>query len=224
MRNIFFTILQNSQESKISGIELLEKVNNFYNSAWDKLIIIGTISFGIIGIVIPLLIQWYQKKVLKLSEERLTKEIEKKTAIMQKQFKKTIQEEIENRINEYEQKIETLNASSNAKAFHIQANGNLEKQYFSDALVDYIIASDDYSKSEDYGNLQTTLRLICDECIPKLSTEEINDIKISENQDLNKLLETLTENDKNGILTKQIRQIKLKLTKIPSKKEVKDKK
>ena len=56
-------------------LEIINRIDQFYDSAWDKLIIIGTISFGIVGIVVPLIIQWYQKKSLKLSEENLKTEI-----------------------------------------------------------------------------------------------------------------------------------------------------
>ncbi len=57
-------------------IDLVTKVDSFYNNAWQKLIIVGTVAFAIIGIALPLIIQWYQKKALSLSEELLKKEIE----------------------------------------------------------------------------------------------------------------------------------------------------
>jgi hypothetical protein len=59
-------------------IELINKVDSFYNSAWSKLTVTVTLLFIIVGIVIPLIIQWYQKKQLKLSEENLINDIDVK--------------------------------------------------------------------------------------------------------------------------------------------------
>ena len=49
-------------------IDLVNKVDSFYNSAWDKLIIVGSLAFGIVGIVVPFIIQWYQKRTLELKD------------------------------------------------------------------------------------------------------------------------------------------------------------
>ena len=215
------TVIKTSQELGVNSLDVLEKVDYFYNSAWNKLVLIGSISFAIVGIVVPLLIQWYQKKVLVLSENKLKAEIKSETSKIEKRIKESVQTELEEKIKDYEKKIESLNASSNAKAFHLQANSSFERGEYQSALADYITASFDYLKADDFSNLQTTLRIICDNCLQHLSSEEINDIKIFHGEDLDKLLEELDEKDNNGTLTQQIRWIKLKLSKLPPKKEEK---
>ena len=211
------TVIKTSQELGVNSLDILEKVDYFYNSAWNKLILIG----GIIGIVVPLLFHWYQKKVLVLSENKLKAEIKSETSKIEERIEESIQSELEEKIKDYEKKIELLNASFNAKVFHLQANSSFEKGNYQSALANYITASFNYLKSDDFSNLQITLSAISDSCLQHLSSEEINDIKISHNENLDKLLEELGEKDNDGTLTQQIRSIKLKLSKLPQKKDEK---
>lgn len=203
----------------MTEIEIINAVDQFYNSAWDKLIIMASISFGIVGIIVPIIIQWYQKKSLNLSEENLKIEIENQAEEMEIRLSEKFSKQIEDKIKEYEKKIDSLNASSNAKSFHLQAVRSLEKEDYYSALSDFITASFDHLKADDYTNLQTTLTVICENCLPFLSREEVNDIKISHNEDLERLIEEVEKNDSNGALRLQTRAIKLKLSKIPEKKE-----
>lgn len=55
--------------------ELITKVDDFYNAAWEKLITMVFILGAIVGILIPIIIQWYQKRELKLSEKNLSDKI-----------------------------------------------------------------------------------------------------------------------------------------------------
>jgi LPS O-antigen subunit length determinant protein (WzzB/FepE family) len=73
MSDTLKTIVKTVEKTTDNSIDLINKVDSFYNSAWDKLIIVGSIAFAIIGILVPYVIQWYQKKTLKISEELLKK-------------------------------------------------------------------------------------------------------------------------------------------------------
>ncbi|MCO6176065.1 hypothetical protein NHF50_13520 [Flavobacterium sp. NRK F10] len=173
LRTTIKTIAQTTE----NGIELINKVDSFYNSAWDKLILVGTVAFGVIGILVPFVIQWYQKKTLKISEELMKKELENQALTLKAELLDHININIKKEIKIFEEKIEKLNASTNAKAFHLQGNGQLANGYKAGALSDYIISADNYIICEDYNNLQTVLRLILEDCLPSLSLEEIEDLK-----------------------------------------------
>ena len=73
MKDSIQTVIKTIEKTSDNGIELINKVDSFYNSAWDKLIIIGTFSFAIIGILVPFIIQWYQKQTLKTSHDQNVK-------------------------------------------------------------------------------------------------------------------------------------------------------
>jgi hypothetical protein len=202
-------------------MDLISMVDSFYNSAWNKLIIVGSVSFAVIGILIPFVIQWYQKKTLRISEELLKREIENQTLKLRTELLDDINKRLEERVKIFEKRMQELNASTEAKTFHLQANGQLFDNQFTSALVDYITAARNYIACGDYSNLQTVLRIINDNCIPKLSLEEINDIKISSDCDLDKLLDDLWSSDEKGIFGQTIRNIRFGISKLP--KTIKDK-
>lgn len=215
------TVISAIEKASNNGIDLINKVDSFYNSAWNKLIIFGSVAFAIIGILIPFVIQWYQNKTLKISEELLKKEIENQTSKIKAELLGDINIILEERISIFEQKIEKLNASANAKAFHLQGNSQLNIANISGALSDYIAAAMDYLVCEDYSNLHTVLRVISENCIQPLSYEEIMDLKISDNCDLENLLDKLENTDDKGMFLQLSRDIRIKLTKLP--KTIKDK-
>lgn len=198
-----------------NGLELINKVDSFYNSAWDKLILVGSVAFGVIGILVPFVIQWYQKKTLQISEELMKKEMEGLTMRLKSELLDYLDKNIEKRIKLFEEKIEKLYASMNAKTFHLQGNESLKNGYIQSALSDYIISAVQYLFCEDYMNLDTVLKLILDQCIPKLSLEEIDLLKISHDCNLEYLLENLTKQDEKGRFIKIIREIRIKLSKLP---------
>jgi len=68
-------IVRTVESSPYDAIDLINKVDAFYNNAWGKLILFGSISFAIVGIIVPLLIPLYQQRTLKLSEDLLKNEI-----------------------------------------------------------------------------------------------------------------------------------------------------
>ena len=43
-------------------IQFVEAVEQFYNSAWTKLVAVGAVIIGAGAIGIPILIQWWQKR------------------------------------------------------------------------------------------------------------------------------------------------------------------
>ncbi len=204
MTDTLKTIIDTVQVNTNNSIDLIQKVDSFYNNAWDKLIIFGSVIFAIVGIAVPIAIQWYQKKTLKLSEDQLKNKIIS-----------DLSTKIEEKFNEYEKKIKLLIASAEAKPFLLQGKLNLEKNYYQTALSEFIAASSGFIEGDDYQKLQEALKLILNDCLPNLSLEEINDLKIANDSDLNLFLSQLKEKDNKGIFTTTIQEIKLKLTKIP---------
>jgi hypothetical protein len=221
MTDTLKTLIKVIESKSSDSIDLLNKVDSFYNSAWDKLILIGTLSFAVVGIVVPFVIQWYQKKTLKLSEDLLKKEIENQTIKIKEEIIQELNQKLEEKINEYEEKINVLNASTNAKAFHIQGNIQIEKGFHQLALADYVTAAFDYLICDDYQNLQTVLNSISTNCIAEISIEEIEDLKTMTGSDIFSLIEELEKKNNNGALTRIIRDIRMKLQKAP--KTIKDK-
>ena len=197
------------------NLDLLNKVDAFYNSAWSKLIIIGTVAFAIVGIVIPLAIQWYQKRVLKISESILKNELTENLAIEKQKIIDELHKIIATKIEIFDQKIMKTEASANAKAFHLQGNSDLTDKNYLFALGAYLEAAKNYGKCGNFSNLQRVLQLITLSCLPKLSMEEVNSLKVQSGHDINAIIKELNGIDINGSLLQFTRDLRSQLNKIP---------
>jgi len=47
---------------QLDSLSLLNKVDSFYNNAWLKLMVFVTFLLTFVGIVIPFLVQWVQRR------------------------------------------------------------------------------------------------------------------------------------------------------------------
>ncbi len=208
------TILEIIQANTDKGIDLIEKVDAFYNNAWDKLIVFGSILFGLVGILVPLFIQFYQKRSMKLSESELKNKlkIEITTELLT-----TIKE----KFSENEKQISMLIASANAKIFFSQAKFSLEKNSYTGALGELVTASYLSMECDDYKYLQNILDYILNNCLPYLSIEEIEDLKTANVCDLKLFLDDLIKKDDRAMFQTKIGDIKVKMSKLPMK--IKDK-
>ncbi len=203
------------------GFDLVEKVDNFYNNAWTKLIFIISIGFGVVGIVVPIFIQWFQKRSLKASEEILKKEIATKTKDIQEEISTNLKKEIEEKFKLYAKEIEVTRASANAKLYLAEGKVKLSMNYHDKALSDFIMASENCLNSDNYPSLNDALKLIAEDCLPYLSMEEINDLKIRNDCDLHSFLDNLSKSDDKFYFRERIGEMRVTISKLP--KTIKDK-
>ncbi len=75
-------------------LTILGKVNSFYSGAWSQLIIYTSALFALIGIIIPILVQFYQKRVLKLEKESLEQIIKEETNDIKKNINTLVSDEV----------------------------------------------------------------------------------------------------------------------------------
>lgn len=190
--------------------ELLNNVNAFYETSWNKLIIIGTVSFAIVGIIVPLILQWYQKRILQLSEDKMTNFIQ---STLNKEIEKTnhlVERNIKEKNKEFEKRIEIMKYQSSAQIFHLQAMLSLKDQKYIAALSDLMNSAQNYFKAQDDNNLSTIIKGI-DTLLSSLTKENILDEKLRGN-DLGALLKTL-EATKNPLLKDSVKSLIYKLSK-----------
>lgn len=209
------TVLETLKANSDNATDLIQKVDNFYNNAWNKLVFIISIGFTVVGIIVPLFIQWLQKKSLKASEDLLKKEIGDKT----KEIKDNISNELLGKIDEkfkvYDKEIKMTRALGKAKTFFAEGKYNLEKNEYKRALSDFINSSYSCLECEDYKTLQDVVKYILNNCLPNLSREEIDDLKVAKDGDLISLLDYLSEKDDRATFQTIIGEIRVKITKIP---------
>lgn len=135
----------------VEYLDIVSKVNSFYNSAWIKLIwVIGTF-FVILTILGPIFINKYQKRQAKLEQEKIEMNL--------KQYIDDKFEDIKSDLNEEMDKNYHHNM---AMSMHIQGNLYLKDENKSDAYAinNFVSAAESYIKADDSRNLKTVLNLI----------------------------------------------------------------
>lgn len=197
-----------SPEKIDTTIDIITKIDSFYNNAWSKLVLFWTILFAVVGVFVPLVLQWYQKRVLALSEESIKTKIKK-------DLEEELMKKITLKFEENEKKINNLNASANAKIFYSQAKFNIERWYYKAALWEIVLSWFSWIECEDFKIIQEILDFLLKNCLNNLSIEEINDLKTANVCDLNSFLEKLSSIDDRAMFQTKIWDIKVLLTKLP---------
>lgn len=112
------------------NIELINQVNEFYNTAWDKLIFFITILVTLIGIILPLYLEWGRKKQQEQILEGYKKQLEEQLKISAEEL----------------QKYKVMNDDINAtKDELVEKNKDLEGKYVK-LEEDYRIMKENYAK------------------------------------------------------------------------------
>lgn len=202
--------------NELSPLEVLEKLDAFYTNAWEKLIIYNTVFLALIGIIIPLIIQWWQTRNLKIREEVLKLELNDLFADKSKELEDkilgVIDEKFKTEIEKIEKKVERIKSELRGTQFHLQANildSDKEK------MVSLVFAAEHYIDGEDFANLMTILSML-KESITKITKEDISNM-LAEKADLDALIKKLDEMENSGPFVRVVMEIKKLINKIPEK-------
>jgi hypothetical protein len=189
----------------ISGLDVMNSVNEFYSGAFDKLFEFVLALIALFGVVLPILFQVYQKRALK--GEMATLFDEKKTDLL-KQIGAKFEEEKKNNEKSLAEKsadIEKKLIRTEGYTFQIQGNMLAEQKHYLHAAESYLTAARRYCKSESGENLINILTVcLINGVLPKLLKKDIEKDSLKEGFD--KLIKQLTEINKNGFLSDSIRK------------------
>ena len=190
----------------MEAIEIINSVEQFYNSAWDKLIFVISISVVFLGFFIPLIINWWQKRSLKIAEDSLKDDLTK-----------FITDEFIKKSEKLEELFDKKMSAVEAKTFHLQGNIHENDELYDRALTSFIIAGYKYLQGEDFVNLIRINNLIIT-TMPKLTEEQLEELETEDKQPSGYIKE-LEENNVNGIFHDVIKDIKRAITKIKKQKK-----
>jgi hypothetical protein len=197
-------------------LDVLNKVDAFYNSAWEKLIFFAGILVAMVGIIIPILFNWLQNRTLRIHESTIKNELENDFAKKLKEVEKTLTESVETKMSEklkgIEFNIEIKNQIAQGGIFLLQGARNFRDGIFKQAVLDYCNSGTCYLHAND---LITLLRI--NKAIPvtiaKLSKADLASLQEEEDQP-NKYIAELKEKNEKGLFSDILKEIQREVAKI----------
>jgi Tfp pilus assembly major pilin PilA len=159
--------------------DVISQVNDFYDSAWLKLIII----ISILGIVIPLMAQYFQRKNLKelttFIQNQMNNNFETKLKEL-KSFNKLEMEksliEFKDNIKDLENKNELLNSQVEASLFFLQGQQTFKSKKYASSAKDFIISSYYWLKTDRTSRIEITVSNITKVLTKVNSIEELDEL------------------------------------------------
>lgn len=203
-----------------NNLNIINGVNEFYDSSWNKLIFI----IGVLGILLPIVIQYFQNKNLKLLLDEITKKFDKSILELKEENTIKFNAEIENFENKFKF-LEEQNITNSIRikwtSNLIQARSYLDKNNYSSALRGLFFALSIELQNRDRlnDNIRTTLNFIL-QCVSKITQEDFDSAvkKLDENHDivLDNIWASLSEQQDYETYSDVIEKIKNKINQIKS--------
>ena len=206
-------------------LDLIQKVDTFYNTSWNHLLLYSGITITALGVVLPLLIQWFQTRSIRREEEasitkinslvaaarsdlasQLRADAETQKGHIAEQLKqyeamlatasKTLSDDIDKRVKETRAELETQVKATTGNIYHVQGTMMLKAENYVPAVRSYLIAANQFALGKDELNLRRAITQI-NKCFSEINKDDIAKSPDIGNdyEALVKLLEPL---DKNG--------------------------
>ena len=195
------------------SLKILESVNTFYSQSFGQLINITVAVLAFAGIVLPILITLYQKRLFKLEHQAIQNSLAMEMEKRLEEGIKEIKAEYEQKETEFEDRISTMKESlmkdldaTKGGVSHVQGNNELKQELFLMAFDSFVSASFSYTKSEDNLNLRRVLGIIDEQCLPKFTKITIEEHDESF-KNFEELQEKIREYDSNGTFADLIRKL-----------------
>lgn len=92
-------LLAQTQPAGPGAMDILDRMQQFYTDAWNQLMGVLLIGFGVVGLIVPLLVQWMQSRSFKGERRRFERAIaeqrgafDKKLAEQESSFRKAVED------------------------------------------------------------------------------------------------------------------------------------
>ncbi|SFO03528.1 hypothetical protein SAMN04487989_1261 [Bizionia echini] len=148
------------------------EVNNFYDSAWLKLLIVITI----LGIILPILVQYFQRKNYKELAENLKNSFDNKLDILKYNYELRIDKivtEYEKNLKELETKNDMAMYEIDANTYYLQGRSLMLERSFVPAVFSYLKAILQLKKCNRIDRIIPNLNML-KRALDKVEPERIN--------------------------------------------------
>lgn len=195
------------------SLKILETVNNFYSQSFNQLIIITAAVLTFAGVVLPILITIYQKRLFKLEHDAIESSLTQKMKDELELAIKAIESEYDQKEKAFEIQMNDLKEelhreidTAKGGISHVQGCNSFDQSDWINAFESFIGASKSYIKAEDNLNLRRVISMISENCLPNLNVDDIEQHSDTF-ENFEKVIETLTTYDNNGIFSDQLKSL-----------------
>jgi len=209
-------------------LEILEKVNAFYSTSFEQLLVVVFGAIGLVGVIIPLLITYYQSRQFNIEKkslenyidsmkldlmtsvkEEVTTELEKEKKLLNRALEEN-KEELSKSLESNKAELKKQINIAKGGAFLIQANNQHDKNNFEDAIESSLDAIDNFIEAKDENNLQRVLRSLTETLLPKVNKNILISYPDSEER-IKYICKNLSELNDNGRYIDSVKDLKLTL-------------
>jgi hypothetical protein len=199
--------------------DLLKSVNEFYQQAWDKLLVFTTVLVALVGILIPVIQNLSQRTREKAIRKELEKYFAEKLKETEDKLVKEMDKKMQDKIEELQSAIEKRTEALNAGILMVQGNNSRRLKLFKSALLDYCLAGTSSLDAQDLFHLQRINENIR-ATLPNITKLELNSIAEEEEDQLNIYILKLEQNNKKGEYIDIISEFKRQILKIMKSEDV----
>lgn len=128
------TIYVASKGNQVSPIELLEKIDNFYNESWVTLLWVLAAGLGVVGILFPFIQQRRQERQNDINIDKLNKEFKIELVATKDELKLKFRKEVENIRTELEKTINDEIENLVSTKINPPLSGAIASVYYVDAV------------------------------------------------------------------------------------------
>lgn len=226
------TIATNIDVQTINGLEVVKQVSEFYSSSFNQLLIVGSVLAALIGIVLPLLIQFYQSREMRIQTGRLKSELDAESAKLLDVVKAELHKELDAKFAEEKKTIvEALEKNTatiekrlmkaEGNVYHIQGNGNLVRGKLHEACNDFCKAIELYCKSGNGSDMARLLKAITAQILPTLTKNDLEKEGLDDR--LDKIMKEADKLEHNGFLNDTLRDLRAALRETKSRGQIQNK-
>jgi hypothetical protein len=191
----------------INSFDILRNVDEFYKSAWDKLVLFGSGAIILVGIVLPYL----ANLIIKIKQQKRELTMRGKLLDKIQKFEDEIIESIDKKFKKDAEdiriQIENVRSRSFALSYHLQGIFRFEKGEYRNALASHIWAGLLYVGCSDQEGIKLVLDNII-RCLPNVYYDDLTELKEIENISLGRLISLIENNDTMKVFTSSIVEIK----------------
>lgn len=173
-----------ASDGSVEYLDIVTKVDSFYNSAWTKLIWVLGAFFTVLAILGPLFLNWYQKRRAEYEQEKIEDNLKKY---------------IDEKFKENQKKVDKELHKNIGMIMHVQGNVVLN-QYPYEAINCYFYAIKDYLKANDSQNVGIVLKSIYNYINKEeIKREDINTLENYFNISIINLIEEVSKETDNHV-------------------------